>query len=201
MFLIFISLFGCTIGKTNSESPNQTRPASDSGDSGIIDMGAVQDERVSNIDPLSLPSGPNPCREPMLLRVNHVVDGDTLYGTGDNGEEKVRVIGINAPELGYGGDASDCYADEALAQARILINSRLVWLTFDGQCEDGYGRTLAYVHFDQGEQGFFERVMLQGGFAKAYPFDNTDSFEAVFAEDEGQAENAAVGGWGACGWN
>ena len=24
---------------------------------------------------------------------------------------------------------------------------------------------------------------------------------SVFAEDEGQAENAAVGGWGACGWN
>ena len=116
-------------------------------------MGAVQDERVSNIDPSTLPAGPNPRREPMLLRVNHVVDGDTIYGTGDY-EEKVRLIGINAPELGYNGEASDCYADEAHAQARILINGRLVWLTFDGQCEDSYGRTLAYVHFDQGDQGF-----------------------------------------------
>ena len=201
MFLIFISLLACQRGKTEPEPSLEANPTADTGDSGIIDMGAVQDERVSNIDPNTLPAGPNPCREPMLIRVNHVVDGDTFYGTGDNGEEKVRVIGINAPELGYNGDASECYADEAQAQARILINGRLVWLTFDGQCEDVYDRTLAYVHFDQGDQGFFERVMLQGGFVKAFPFDDTDAFETVFAEDEGQAENASVGGWGACGWN
>ena len=197
VILLFINLMACQANKDPEDTSTEVDVESDSGGSGIVDMGAIQDERVSNIDPSTLPAGDNPCREPMLLRVNHVVDGDTFYGTGDNGEEKVRVIGINAAEIGYNGAASECFADEALAQARILINGRLVWLTFDGLCEDAYERTLAYVHFDQGDQGFFERVMLQGGYVKAYPFDDTDTFESVFAEDEGQAENASVGGWGA----
>ena len=201
MVISFIALLGCQPSKVLEDTALDAQIVADTGDTGIVDMGAIQDERVSNIDPSTLPAGSNPCREPMLIRVNHVVDGDTFYGTGDNGEEKVRIIGINTPEIGYNGDASECFADEALAQSRALINGRLVWLTFDSVCEDIYDRTLAYVHFDQGDQGFFERVLLQGGYAKAYPFDDTDTFEAVFAEDEGQAQNASVGGWGACGWN
>jgi micrococcal nuclease len=162
--------------------------------------GEERDALVESLDAGQLPAGDNPCRSPMLLRVNHVVDGDTFYGTGDNGEEKVRVIGINTPEIGYDGDPSDCYALEAQSKARSLLNGRLVWLTFDSVCEDYYERTLAYVHFGVGEQGFFERVMLQGGFAKAFPFDDTNTFMDVFDQDESQAEASEVGAWGDCNW-
>ena len=63
-------------------------------------MGAVQDERVSNIDP-STPSLDLTCREPMLLRVNHVVDGDTIYGLVTT-VKKSRLIESMRPNLENG---------------------------------------------------------------------------------------------------
>lgn len=200
MLFFFVSL-ACQSAKDSGRLSDEVeQDSADSADASDLTSGEERDAVVAELDPDALPAGDNPCRDPILIRVNYVVDGDTFYGQGNLGEEKVRVIGINSSELGYEGDPSDCYAQEAQAEARQLLSGRLVWLTFDQQCQDGYDRTLAYVHFGLGEQGFFERVMLQGGYVKAYPFQQTSTFADVFDMDEGQAAQAEIGGWGACGW-
>jgi len=151
---------------------------------------------LSWVDPDNLPSGDNPCREPIRMRVNYVVDGDTFFADGDNGEEKVRIIGVNTPEL----HDDECYAAEAKTFLTQLISGKWVWLTFDRDCTDYYERTLAYVHVGTGEMDFVERQLLRGGYAQDFPFENTDTFAALFAMDEATARDDNVGGWGACNW-
>ena len=70
----------------------------------------------------------NPCREPTRVLVERVFDGDTFVAQGENGEERVRIIGVNTPETGSG----DCYAQEAKTFLINQIFGRHVWLTFDG---------------------------------------------------------------------
>ena len=156
---------------------------------------------ITLINPQDLPAASQPCREPVLVDVNYVVDGDTAFVQGPNGEEKVRLIGVNTAELGYDGDEDECYAWEARAFLDDMIGDAKVWLTFDTLCVDVYDRTLAYLHIAVGTQGFVQRQILQRGMAKDFPFDDTPTFNDVFAEDAMQAAQAGIGGWGACGWS
>jgi len=69
-------------------------------------------------------------------RVRRVVDGDTIVL---NNGERVRLIGINAPELGQPG------ANEALQFVKERIEGSTVWLEADGENHDRYGRLRRYV--------------------------------------------------------
>ena len=151
---------------------------------------------LSWVNPDDLPAGNNPCREPTRVLVERVFDGDTFVGQGENGEESIRIIGVNTPETSSG----DCYAQEAKTFLINQIFGRHVWLTFDGNCYDAFDRTLAYVHLGPNEQDFVERQLLLGGYARAYPFDDTDTFENLFAQDELTARENGAGGWGSCQW-
>ena len=153
---------------------------------------------ISDIDPDTLPQGASPCREPVLAEVTEVIDGDTLWARTAAGSEKIRLIGLDTPELGWDGDASECYAEEAAAFTAQALTGQWVWLTFDGTCEDIYGRTLAYVLLGAGDQDFFQRLLLRGGYAWDYPWTNTDTFADTFSSDEQHAQSLGEGLWSAC---
>ena len=70
--------------------------------------------------------------------VAQVVDGDTFYCTDGL---KVRLIGIDAPELAQGRAARE----SAAALRRLLPHGRRVRLEADVGPRDRYGRALAYV--------------------------------------------------------
>ena len=159
------------------------------------------------VDPEALPTVEGACRAPVRLRVGRVVDGDTIHGKVldaegalEFAETKVRLIGVDTPELGYDGDLDECFATESTAFSNALWNG-WVWLTFDQRCTDDYNRTLAYVHLGVGEQDFFQRQLLRGGYAQAFPWEDTAGFSELFAADEAAAIAAGSGGWSACGWN
>ena len=162
---------------------------------------SVEIDPITLIDPTTLLAASNPCREPVLVDVNYVVDGDTAFVQAPEGEEKVRFIGVDTAELGYDGDPDECYAQEAREFLVALIDEQKVWLTFDALCADTFGRTLAYVHTNVGSQGFVQRQMIQRGIAKDFPFRDTPAFHELFAEDALQAQQAGIGGWGACDWD
>ncbi len=153
-----------------------------------------------DVDPATLPAGTAPCREPVLMFVDWVVDGDTAYMTADgaSSQEKVRFIGIDTPELGYRGSADDCYGPEALAETQRLIQDRWVYLTFDAECEDYYDRTLAYLHLGGGDDDFVNRSLVRAGFAWAYAVQPNVAFETEFQQDELAAVQAGLGLWSAC---
>lgn len=78
-----------------------------------------------------------------LLRVVRVIDGDTIWVEGRGTVEKVRLLGIDAPEMNYGKGRPDCGAAEATRALRARLDGKGVALERYGR--DDYGRTLAIV--------------------------------------------------------
>ena len=68
--------------------------------------------------------------------VARVIDGDTIELV--NGE-RVRFIGVDAPEIGEPG------ADEATEFVRELVEGHTVWLERDGNNTDRHGRLRRYI--------------------------------------------------------
>jgi len=72
--------------------------------------------------------------------VVEVIDGDTIVL--DNGE-RVRLIGIDTPEIGSDG------AEEATKFTSSYVLNQTVWLERDGENRDPYGRLRRYVWLEQ----------------------------------------------------
>ena len=146
-----------------------------------------------------LPAGPNPCREAIRVPVGRVIDGDTFeIGGGTLEGEDVRIIGIDTPEIGYNGASDECWAVEARAYARERLLGRDVWLTFDAQCTDNYGRLLAYVYTGSLEMGNFTVAALSTGQGLALSIAPNDTFEQLFSDAMDVARTSDSGLWSEC---
>lgn len=72
-----------------------------------------------------------------LYLVNRVIDGDTIR---IDGNMKLRLIGIDAPENG------ECYYEESRNELARLVEGKYVRLEKDIESVDGHGRLLRYVY-------------------------------------------------------
>jgi len=82
------------------------------------------------------------------VRLIRVVDGDTIIVDIGNGEDsRVRFIGIDTPESVNPDDTKNTsYGTIASSYTKQLFDSvDTVWLQFDEEATDQYGRFLAYV--------------------------------------------------------
>ena len=138
-----------------------------------------------------------PSSEQDGYRVTYVVDGDT-FDIDDNGETvRIRVIGIDTPEV-YGPDAPQCYGEEASERAKELLENTTVTLENDPSQEaiDRYDRRLAHVVLSDGTQ--FGELMVKDGFAQAYTYRSPAKYDARYEELEAQARESRSGMWGSC---
>ena len=94
-------------------------------------------------------SPPAPIPEPIdsesAYRVERVVDGDTLI-LADPDRTRVRLIGINTPELARDGKPAEPLAVEAKEWLANRVEGKEVRLDFDIERFDQYDRTLAYIY-------------------------------------------------------
>lgn len=132
----------------------------------------------------------NPCQASDPLTVTRVVDGDTLKLSDG---EKVRLIGIDTPELHHPSKPVQYFAEEAYQYVKKLIEGQEVRLEYDFQRKDKYGRTLAYVY--RSSDGLFlnAEIVKQGyGFAYTrFPFKHLDEFR----KHEQEAREKQLGLW------
>ena len=99
-----------------------------------------------------------------LLNVQKVIDGDTIK-VSEVG--KLRLIGIDTPELKDPRKPVQCFAIEASNKAKELLNSRKVYLAYNPtENLDKYNRTLAYVFREDGLD--FNAEMIKTGYAQSY---------------------------------
>jgi endonuclease YncB( thermonuclease family) len=107
------------------------------------------------------PTPPAAAQELHSATVSHVVDGDTVDAQLPDGSVlRVRLIGIDTPEVG------DCGADRATAALEQLVLGRAVILVSDATqpAQDQFGRSLFYVDRDDGlDTG---RELLRAGWAE-----------------------------------
>lgn len=131
--------------------------------------------------------------------VNYVHDGDTLYLDNGETELKVRLIGIDTPELAstQRPDAEECYGVQARDLLRDLLpEGTQVWALEDREPEDRYGRSLLYVYLDDGT--FVNLTMIELGAAEALKVGLNDRYWPELRDAEDEARSAQIGMWGSC---
>ncbi len=118
--------------------------------------------------------------------VVHVSDGDSLIVDRGGFEDKVRLIGINAPER------DECFGDASRARLESLVLGELVTLVKDVEPTDQYGRLLRYVYL---EDEFVNELLVAGGFAMARSYEPNTRAKETLREAEDAARAGRVGMW------
>lgn len=117
--------------------------------------------------------------QPGLYRVVKVDDGDTITVTSSGVEERVRLIGIDTPELHHPEKPVQCFAEAARQFTASLINFNDVRLEADPEDDnrDLYGRLLRYVYLPDGTLVNAEVIKQGYGFAyTSFPFIKKEPF-------------------------
>ncbi len=130
--------------------------------------------------------------------VVRVVDGDTLVVRIGDGEERVRLIGIDTPESVKPNTPVQCFATEASARTKTLLPiGTAVRLERDVELRDRYKRLLAYV-YRQPDDLFVNLVLAREGFALPYTFPPNVAHADDFVAAATEARQAVRGLWGRC---
>jgi len=124
-----------------------------------------------------------------IARVKWVADGDTVWLLSG---EKVRLIGIDAPETHHPVKGAEPFGPEAAEYLRALVEGKEVFMVLDQMTKDEYGRTLAYLYLGD---LFINAHLVKEGYARASARKPNLAFERLFAELEGQARAERKGLW------
>ena len=135
-------------------------------------------------------SGCGPACGPGSGEVARVVDGDTIVLRSG---ETVRYLLVDTPEIS---EPAECYGFEARLANVSLVAGKAVQLRYDVQCEDRYGRLLAFVSVDGIEMN---RLLVERGLACVLRIPPNGVQEApLFEQQEAAARESRRGLWGAC---
>ena len=124
------------------------------------------------------------------VQAEKVLDGDTLVLTDGR---RVRLIGVNTPEVEHPPRPAEPLADDALRQLQQLAGKSPLYLQVGDQPRDHYGRTLGHLYAADGRNVIAELLRSGMGFQVAIPpnLAHADCYAAAQA----QARNAGTGVW------
>ena len=127
--------------------------------------------------------------------VTEVVDGDTInIFPAINGNDEVRLIGMDTPETKDPSEEIESYGPEASAYAVSKLTGVDVELEFDQERTDQYGRLLAYLY--PAGRLMFNVELVEEGYAQAYHYPPNTRHEDRFAAAQDEARSAGLGIWG-----
>ena len=138
-------------------------------------------------------------RQMIRADVVHHVDGDTVRvripgpPIGLNVIETIRLLGVDTPETVHPNREAEFFGQEASDFTKAELLDKSVYLAFDWDLRDRYGRLLAYIYTDDGR--CFNARLVYEGYAHAYvrfPFQFMDEFRAF----EQEARREGRGLWG-----
>ncbi len=134
--------------------------------------------------------GDERARPPQEALVVRVVDGDTVVLAGGI---KVRVLGIDAPEMEQDGCPADFLAHQAKAALTELTLNRTVGLSYDRLRYDRYGRLLAYLRLP--DQTLVNTELVRLGMARVYFIAPNLRYREVLLAAQQEAIQAQRGVW------
>ncbi len=142
----------------------------------------------------TLPAHAVPCKleqpaEP--AQVSYVIDGDTVILDDDR---HIRLIGLNAPEIGRDGKPAQVGAHSARKKLiSILTPLMRVKLLYDNERQDRYSRTLAHLFLPDGSN--IQAKLLAAGHATPLTVPPNLHYLDCYIEVSGQAIQDKQGLW------
>ena len=125
------------------------------------------------------------------MQVSQVYDGDTVKLKDGR---KLRLIGIDTPEIGHGNDPSQPLAVSAAQTLRTLLaTSPNLRLRLDAELHDKYHRLLAHLYLNNGAS--VEAILLERGLATALVIPPNVWNLACYQAAEQRARAAHLGIW------
>lgn len=123
--------------------------------------------------------------------ITYVHDGDTVY-TGKN--RKIRLIGLDTPELATEFKSAEPLAEEALDSVKkLLASSTQVKLRFDAQRQDRYQRDLAHLFLSNGDN--ITARILERGLAVALIMPPNLLYADCYLAAQNRARRQKLGIW------
>jgi len=124
----------------------------------------------------------NVAQDRITANVTRVIDGDTLDITLNNITQRIRMLGINTPEL------KQPYHDEAMNFLKKYENKTI---EIEDKGKDKYSRTLAYIYY---QNNLINSEILKQGLANLYVYDKDENYEELEKAEE-YARNNNIGLW------
>jgi|Deesub1362A_J573_1020465.scaffolds.fasta_scaffold03131_8 micrococcal nuclease len=134
--------------------------------------------------------------------VVRVIDGDTLEVSLSrvlsgqlppnwHSPVRVRLIGIDCPEM------DTPLGPKAKGFLTNLVDEKYLYLEFDKDYWDPYGRLLAYVYLDPEGYQMVNAILVALGFAEAKAYPPNTRYKVIFEDLEAVARAHRLGMWGA----
>lgn len=120
---------------------------------------------------------------------------DTIQIVYEGKSTKVRLIGINTPEVVDPRRPVQCFGKEASTRAKDLVAGKTLFITSDPtQADrDKYDRLLRYVWLNDGTNLNYE--MIAQGYAFEYTYDIPYMYQALFKNAQLAAQTKSLGLW------
>lgn len=124
--------------------------------------------------------------------VTKVIDGDTFVYKKNGKNIKVRLIGVNTPELHHPFKSEEFFGKEAKEFTKDKIYRKKVYLEKDEEDLDKYGRELRYVWLSD---GMLNDELLKEGFAETMTIEPNTKYKKDFKEILKKAKMERKGMW------
>lgn len=197
VLIIFITIIASTSNpKTadntvveNTDVATSTETVVTSTESAVAEVKIAQPEKQT--------SSPATQADPQYeyYSVSSVVDGDTIKININGTVETIRLIGIDTPETVDPRKPVQCFGKEASNKAKELLLGKKIRVEKDSTQgdRDKYDRLLVYVYREDGL--FFNKYMIEQGYAHEYTYDLPYKYQTEFKEAETYARENQLGLW------
>lgn len=125
-----------------------------------------------------------------IYRIKTIYDGDTVVL--EDGQ-KIRLLGINTPEIAHRGNEADAGGNEAKSWLIAKLKEGKVRLETDVEKTDSYGRTLGHLFTENNEH--INVLLVAAGLAQASIWPPNLKYANELVKAEQQAETAKLGIW------
>jgi micrococcal nuclease len=189
--LVAVLGIGILIGKNGTNNIQQTAGIRDSVKDNITIINEDEEKQPDNSNGNDNQSMESPSiNSTHSVKVIRVLDGDTIE---IEGGERVRYLGINAPESGQP------FSTEATRENERLVAGRTVTLEFDVQTQDRYERLLAYVWAGD---ILVNQEIVKNGYAVIETIQPNVKYQDLILKAQQEARSACRGLWaGLCSQN
>lgn len=135
------------------------------------------------------------CASPKVdewVAIRHVIDGDTVVAADGR---RLRLIGIDTPEMGRDGRPSEAYSEKARDALRALLKGQTVaGLYHDVEPRDKYRRHLVHLFLKDGAN--IQARLLREGMAISFARSPNLKYLDCYLHAEAEAFKARRGIWG-----